>query len=425
MEMSDHRGRPRVVITGMGVITPIGHTVETFWDGLISGRSGVRKVTLFDASNCPCQIAAEVHDFDPAAYMGRKQARRMARGVQFAMAAAQQAFDAANLEIPATEWTRAGIVMGTAMGGFDMALSGVDTIRGKGWRRLGPTVLASSLPNMAAYYISKQYRVQGHTATVATACASGTQAIGMATDLIRQGRADLVICGGAEALLLEVTFAGFSAMRGLSVRNDEPTKALRPFDKDRDGFLIGEGAAILILERLDHALNRGAKACAEVLGSAASTDAYSIAIPDPEGAGAMRAMQWALEDAGVAPEEIDYINAHGTSTPVGDAVETLAIKRLFGKTAYRIPVSATKSMIAHSMGAAGAMEAVASVQTLLTGVIHPTINYETPDPDCDLDYVPNHARKADVRTILSNSFGLGGQNACLVLRRYEERDILT
>ncbi|NOZ05161.1 MAG: beta-ketoacyl-ACP synthase II [Chloroflexi bacterium] len=409
----------------MGVITPIGKSVETFWEGLVSGRSGVGPVTAFDAANYPCQIAAEVHDFDAADYVGRKTARRMARNTQFAVAAAQQAFADAGLTAPIEDSTHTGIVIGTALGGFDMSIGGVDTVRSKGWRKLGPTVVASSLPNMAAYYISKHYGIRGYTATVATACASGTQAIGTAVDLIRMGRADTMVCGGTEALVMEVSFAGFLAMRGLSTYDKEPSKALRPFDKNRDGFLMGEGAAILILESLEHALQRQAKIYAEVLGSSASADAYSIAIPDPNGTGAMQAMQWALEDALVEPEEIDYINAHGASTPVGDAVESRAIKRLFREEAYNIPVSATKSMIAHGMGAAGALEAVACIQTLRTGIIHPTINYETPDPDCDLDYVPNQAREADVRTSLSNSFGLGGQNACVVLRRYQERNAIS
>ncbi len=413
------------MITGMGVITPLGKSVETFWEGLVAGRSGVGRVTAFDAANYPCQIAAEVHDFDAADYVGRKTARRMARNTQFAVAAAQQAFADAGLTAPIEDSTQMGIVMGTALGGFDMSIGGVDTVRSRGWRRLGPTVVASSLPNMAAFHISKHFGIRGYTATVTTACASGTQAIGTAADVIRMGRADAVVCGGTEALVMEVSFAGFLAMRGLSTYDKEPSKALRPFDKNRDGFLMGEGAAILILESLEHALQRRAKIYAEVLGSSASADAYSIAIPDPDGTGAMQAMQWALEDALVEPEEIDYINAHGASTPVGDAVESRAIKRLFREEAYNIPVSATKSMIAHGMGAAGALEAVACVQTLRTGIIHPTINYETPDPDCDLDYVPNQARDADVRTSLSNSFGLGGQNACLVLRRYQERNAVS
>ncbi len=420
MEMLDHRGRVRVVVSGLGAITPLGLTVDSFWEGLLEGRSTVDRVTLFDASCYPCQIAAEVRGFDPRDYMDRKAARRMARGVQFGMAAAQQALADAELDPPVNNAERMGIVIGTAMGGFDMAMSGIDTVRKKGWRRVGPTVIAASLPNMPAFHISQRYGIRGYTGTVATACASGTQAIGMAADVIRHGRADVMLCGGAEALVIEMAFAGFSSMRGLSQRNDEPDKALRPFDKDRDGFLLGEAAAILILERLEHALDRGAHIYAELLGSATSADAYNIAIPDPEGLGAKNAMRWALDDAGVTPEEVDYINAHGASTPVGDAVETLAIKRLFGKAAYRIPVSATKSMIAHSMGSAGAVEALAGIKTISTGTIHPTINYETPDPDCDLDYVPNRARKADVRTVLSNSFGLGGQNACIVLRRFDE-----
>ncbi len=408
----DHQ---RVVITGMGVVSPLGCDVNVFWEALLAGRSGVARIQSFDVSDFPTQIGAEVRDFDPSTYIGRREARRMARCSQMAIVATLFALEDAGLQGGLPDPERVGVHLGTAEGGFDMAMQGVSLMQQRGWRRVMPFMLPETLPNMPSYHVSQFFGTLGHLGTCVAACASGTQAIYEASELIRRGVADIIITGGTEALINEFAFAGFCAMRGMSTRNHEPERAVRPFDADRDGFLMGEGAGILILERLDHARARGARAYAEVLGGATSSDAHHFAQPDPEGRGATRAMRWAVANAGLVPEQIDYINAHGTGTPIGDAVETKAIKQVFGERAYEVPVSSTKSMLAHGMGAAGAFEAIACVKTLQTQTIHPTINYETPDPECDLDYVPWEPRRARVRYTLSNSFGLGGQNACLVL----------
>jgi beta-ketoacyl-acyl-carrier-protein synthase II len=411
----------RVAVTGLGAITPLGLNVKDHWDGLVSGRSGITKVTQWDATGYPTQIAGEVKDFDPAQYMSPKEARRMARCSQMAIATAKEALADAGLSSFANRGERVGVIMGTAIGGFDMLLQGVDTFREKGVKRVSPFAIPESLANMPAHHISLHYGARGFNNTVVTACAAGTQAVGEAAQVIQLGRADLMLAGGAEAMLSTPhCIAGFTAMRGLSTRNDEPQRSMRPFDKERDGFVVGEGCAVLVLEEWEQAHARGAKIYAEVLGYAASSDAYDVAAPDPEGMGAVRAMRWAIEDAGVAPSQIDYINAHGSSTPIGDATETLAIKKLFGERAYAIPISSTKSMLGHSFGATGAVEAISCVLALHHQLIHPTINYETPDPQCDLDYVPNVARKTSVNYTLSNSFGLGGQNACLVMGKYPE-----
>jgi beta-ketoacyl-acyl-carrier-protein synthase II len=409
-----------VVVTGLGAVSPLGLSVSAFWQGLVSGRSGIRRVTQFDASDLPCQIAGEVPDFDPSAWMEVKEARRMSRASQFAVAATRQALSDAELDLARIDPDMTGVTMGTGFGGLDRVDVGLSTYRTKGFNRIGPFALISALPNMPAHHAGLLVGARGPTATVVTACASGTQAIGEAADTIRRGLSDVMLAGGVEGLIHVLTLAGFAAMRGLSTRhNDDPPRALRPFDRDRDGFIVSEGCAVLVLEELGHALRRGARIYAEVLGHAASADAHHVAAPDPTADGAVRAMRWALRDARVSPQQIDYINPHGSSTPIGDATETLAIKKLFGESAYSVPISSTKSMIGHALGAAGALEAVACVKTIETGTIHPTINYTTPDPECDLDYVPNQARAASVRTVLSNSFGLGGQNACLVLARYE------
>lgn len=407
--------RPQVVVTGLGAITPLGNSVESFWQSLLAGRSGVSPVTAFDASPFPTQIAAEVKDFDPADYMDRKEARRMARCSQMAVAATRRALADAGLSDGFADAERVAVLLGTAIGGFEHAYNGILMLQSGGWKRVNPFAIPSMLPNMPGHHVSTIFGTRGYISTVVTACASGTQAVVEAAHLIHRGVADVVITGGTEALINELTFAGFCAMRGMSTRNHDPERAIRPFDKDRDGFLIGEGAGVLVLEREDLARGRSARIYCRVLGGAASSDGFHMAHPDPEGAGAVRAMRWALQDAGVSPDEVDYINAHGPGTPVGDVVETKAIKTLFGERAYEIPISSTKSMIAHSMGAAGALEAIACVKTIETQTIHPTINHESPDPECDLDYVPEGPRTARVRHVLSNSFGLGGQNACLVL----------
>jgi 3-oxoacyl-[acyl-carrier-protein] synthase II len=417
--------RPRAVISGLGAISPLGLTTREFWEGLTSGRSGITRITQFDASGLPCQVAGEVKGFEPKRYMNFKEARRMSRSSQIAVATAREAMcDAGFADSTGSgrfdDPERVAVLLGTAIGGLDKADEGISTLRQQGYAKVNPFIVPNAVANMPAHHISQTYQTFGALNTVVTACAAGTQAVGEAAELIRRGAADVVISGGVDATICDWAIAGFSAVRALPVNyNDAPEKASRPFNKDREGFVYSEGCAIVVLEELEHARRRGAHIYAEVLGHASSSDAYHVIAPEPNAAGAVRAMRWALRDASVPAEEIDYINAHGTSTPANDVGETTAIKKLFGERAYNIPVSATKSMIGHSMGAAGALEAIACALTISTGVIHPTINYEHPDPDCDLDYVPNTAREAAVRTILSNSFGLGGQNACLVLRKFE------
>jgi 3-oxoacyl-[acyl-carrier-protein] synthase II len=413
--------RRRVVVTGMGAMTPLGLTMEETWEGLLAGRSGVGPITQFDASDLPVRIAGELKGFDPRQYIDFKEARRMSRCSQVAVATAQAALADAGLSLPlADEEERVGVLIGSGAGGLDRAIEGVDIFRAKGLARVNPFILTSSMVNMPSHHVSHWAGAKGPISTVVAACATGTQAVGEAAEFIRRGAADVMICGGVDALIHFAAIAGFCAMRALSARNDEPERASRPFDADRDGFIYSEGDAVLVLEALEHAQARGARIRAEVLGQASSSDAFHVAQPDPEGMGASRAMRWALEDAGLTPADVDYINAHGSSTPISDSIETQAIKRVFGERAYDVPVNSTKSMIGHAMGGAGAIEAAVCVLTVEQGMIHPTINLETPDPECDLDYVPEGARKAGVRVALSNSFGLGGQNACLVLGRYEE-----
>lgn len=412
--------RPRVVITGLGAITPLGLTVGELWDGLTAGRSGVTRITQFDAGKLPCQIAGEVKGFEPGKYINVKEARRMSRCSQFVLAAAKEAVAAAGLQGGILNPERSAVLLGTAVGGFEKFDEGIRIMRSQGYDRVSPFIPPAAIANMSAHHLSQTYHTLGPLNTVVTACASGTQAVGEACELIRRGAADLVLTGGVEATVADFMVGAFCSMRALPVNyNDAPERASRPFTKNREGFIFSEGCAILVLEKLEHAQARGAPILAEVLGHSSSSDAYHVAAPDPTGSGACRAMTWALENAGIPPESVDYINAHGTSTPANDLGETNSIKMVFGKRAYKIPVSSTKSMIGHPMGAAGAVEAAVCVLTIQHGVIHPTINYDTPDPECDLDYVPNVSRKADVRVALSNSFGLGGQNACLVLRRWE------
>jgi beta-ketoacyl-acyl-carrier-protein synthase II len=409
----------RVVVTGVGAMTPLALTLEETWEGLLAGRSGVHTITQFDASDSPTRIAGEIPGFEPQRYMDRKEARRMARASQVSVAVAQAALGDAAIDIPLTDGERVGVLMGTAVAGLEHAVSVVDEHRRRGWARVNPFTPIEMLPNMPSHHVSHLAGATGPISTEVAACASGTQAIGQAADFIRLGAADAMICGGVEALIHFLPFTSFCAMRALSTRNDEPEKASRPFDADRDGFIYSEGCAILVLESLEQARAREARIHAEVLGHGSSSDAYHIAQPHPEGRGAINAMRRALENASLTPADVDYINAHGTSTPINDAVETKAIKEVFGPRAYDVPISSTKSMIGHPMGGAGAIEAAVCIKTIQNGVIHPTINLETPDPECDLDYVPGQAREADVRVALSNSFGLGGQNACLVLGRFE------
>ena len=411
------RERRRVVVTGMGALTPLGESVAEFWDGLLAGRSGIGPMRLADPTDYPCRISGEVSGFDPERYVERKEARRMSRFSQLAIAATQEAAAQAGLR-DGIDPERMGVLLGNGNGGYPDIDAAMRVLVERGGMRITPFYFPMTLPNMAAANVSRAFGALGPSNTVTTACAASTQSIGDAAEIIRRGAADVMITGGAEAGISQLGLAGFCVMRALSTRNDEPERASRPFDAGRDGFVPAEGAGILIIEALEHALARGATPLAEVLGYGASSDAHHQFQPDEDGQGAARAVRWALEDAGVGPGEVDYVNAHGTSTPLNDASETRAIKQAFGEHAASVPISSTKSMIGHALGGAGGMEAVACVQSIRTGAIHPTINYETPDPECDLDYVPNEARRAKVRVVLSNSFGFGGQNACLVFGAY-------
>lgn len=408
----------RVVVTGMGVVTSLGSDPATFWNNLKAGKSGVSRIESFDVSEYPTQIAAEVRDFKPEDYIDRKEARRMDRFVQFAVAAGVMALKDAGLEAGRNvDPERMGVMVGSGIGGLGTWEDQHNVLLEKGPKRVSPFFIPMMIANMASGQISMITGAKGPNSTAVTACATGTHSIGDSFRLIRHGDADVMICGGAEAAIRPTGLAGFCAMRAMSTRNDEPEKASRPFDADRDGFVMGEGAGILVLESLEHAVRRGARIYAEVIGYGMSGDAFHITDPDPDGA--VRCMTRAMKDAGIQPEEIDYINAHGTSTPVGDRSETTAIKKAFGDYACKLAVSSTKSMTGHLLGAAGGIEAVILALTLDDGVIAPTINLDNPDPECDLDYVPNTARKADVRTALSNSFGFGGHNATIVMRKYE------
>jgi 3-oxoacyl-[acyl-carrier-protein] synthase II len=414
--------RNRAVITGLGAITPLGSSVDLYWNGLVSGKSGVRKITQFNASDFPCQIAGEIPDFDPEQYIEHKEARRLPRSAQIALASAIQAVNDSGLPETMPDGERAAVVYGTALGGIDQLDEGIIALRTQGLSRVNPFTLPFTIPNLAAFLIARQFQCYGPNSTIVTACATGTQTIGEAAELIRRNKADVVISGGTEALVKDYSVAGFCAMRALPVNyNDHPEAASRPFDAEREGFILSEGAGAVVVENLEHALLRKAHIYAEIVGLSSTSDAFHIAQPDPYGDGPARAMRWALEDAELAPSEIDYINAHGTSTPLNDSTETKAIKAVFGEHAHKLAISSTKSMIGHAMGASGALEAIASILTIIHGTIHPTINYTTPDPECDLDYVPNHVRKQQVRYVLSNSFGLGGQNACLILKKYTDQ----
>ena len=406
--------RTRVVVTGMGVMAPTGQNVEEYWDNLVSGVSGIGKITLCDASEFPNDIAGEVTGFDASQYANAKETRRMARFSQMAVAAAATAIENSGLNLSEEDGERLGVVMGNGNGGFPTTEENAETLFGRGGMRMSPFFVPMILPNMAAAQISRIYGLQGYTNTVITACAAGNQAIGEAAEVIRRGAADVVLGGGCEAGISRLGLGGFHVIRALSRYKGEPAQASRPFDADRDGFVPAEGAGVLVLESMEHAINRGANVIAEILGYGVSSDAFHAVQPDKNGEGAARAIKFALRDADLVPADIDYINAHGTSTPLNDASETKAIKKAFGESAYSVPISSTKSMTGHALGGAGAIEAVAVVKTIETGIIHPTINLTNPDENCDLDFVPNEARKVDVRSALSNNFGFGGQNACVV-----------
>ena len=417
---ADRNGRRRVVITGMGAISPLGVTVDELWQGLAEGRSGIGYVQSVDTSVYPVKIAGEVRGFNPEQYMDRKEGRRMARFSQFAVAASEEAVRGAGLGPGSVDPERMGVLLGNGYGGLPNTDEAVRTIVNRGGMRVDPFFMPKALPNMAAAAVTVHHQAKGYIGTIVTACAAATQAMGEATNVIRRGDADVMLTGGTEAGICELGMASFCVMKVLSTRHDDPTRASRPFDAKRDGFVSSEGAGIFVIEELEHAQARGAPILAEIIGFAATADAYHIVAPCADGDGAARCMRLALRDAGVAPEEIDYINAHGTSTQLNDASETRAVKSALGEHAYQVPLSSSKSMLGHALGASGALESIACVKTFQTGIIHPTINYEYPDPECDLDYVPNEKRKQDVRVILKNSFGFGGQNACLVFRRYED-----
>lgn len=408
----------RVVVTGVGAITPLGQSARSFWDNLLAGKSGIGPMTLCDPTDYPCRISGEVTDFVPEDYIAARDARRMARFSQMAVAAGLLAAEAAGFDLAREDPFRVGVVLGNGNGGFPTLEENCRILAARGGMRMSPFFFPMVLPNMAAANVGHYLGARGYNSTATTACAASNQAIGEALRLLRRGEADVIFAGGAEAGISQLGLAGFAVMRALSTRNDEPQKASRPFDARRDGFVPAEGSAILVLETLEHALGRGAHIEAELVGFGCTSDAGHLVQPEETGGSAAAAMRLALEDAKVGIEEVDYINAHGTSTPLNDAVETLAIKRLFGALAYRIPVSSTKSMIGHALGASGSLEAAACVSTIGTGKIHPTINYENPDPDCDLDYVPNQARSQQVKVVLSNAFGFGGQNACVVFKKY-------
>jgi 3-oxoacyl-[acyl-carrier-protein] synthase II len=410
----------RVVITGMGLVTPLGNDLLSNWERLLAGRSGIGTITRFDPAQLPVRIAGEVRNFEPSLYVEKRDIKKMEAFTLYAMAATQMAVDDARLKIDESMAERIGVLMGVGMGGIASLEEGHQLFLESGMRKLSPFMLPRLIANMAPGHIAIRFGAKGVNYVVTSACASGGHAIGEAYRLIRFGFQDAMLTGGAEATVTPLSVAGFAAMRALSTRNEEPERACRPFDRQRDGFVMSEGAGMLVLEEREAALGRGARVYAEVIGYGANADAYHITNPAPEGAGAARCMALALEDGGLRPQEVDYINAHGTSTPYNDVNETQAIKKVFREHATGLAVSSTKSMTGHLLGAAGAIEAAYTALTVYHGVAPPTINYEHPDPECDLDYIPNCARTMRVRVALSNSFGFGGTNACLALRRHED-----
>ncbi|MCY4064559.1 MAG: beta-ketoacyl-[acyl-carrier-protein] synthase family protein [Chloroflexi bacterium] len=420
MEMT-RNGRKRVVITGLGVVSPLGNK-DSFWDAIAAGTSGIRKLQNIETEHLNVKIGAEIRDFDSSDTIPPKQARRMGRATQFAIVAAVMAVNDAGLAVETVGEIghRVATLIGTTLGSYEVGESGIKAWRDSGYKRANPMSIVNALPNMPGHYVSRMLNAVGPLVTPSVACATGIQVVGEACDLIQLGKCDLAIAGAVDAVMFDYILAGFSATRALTRDyNDAPEQASRPFDANRSGFVLGEGGAVFIVESLERARERGAKVYAEILGYGASSDAYHVAAPDPNGGGAKRAMQWALDDAKTAPSEIEYINAHGSSTQANDAIETAAVKHVFGEYAYRIPVSSTKSMIGHAMAGCGSLEISACLMSLERELLHPTVNYDTPDPACDLDYVPNEARRVPgIRTIMSNSFGLGGQNASIILRKF-------
>lgn len=411
--------KKRVVVTGIGAITPIGIGKDAYWQALKLGKSGIDRISKFDPSDYDTQIAAEVKDFDPNQYIDKKEAKRMDRFTQFAVAASKMALEDAAIDTEKIDPYRFGVVLGSGIGGIETLEKEHEKLLTKGPGRVSPFFIPMMISNIGAGQVSMTFGAKGPNTTVVTACASSTNSIGEAFKIIQRGDGDIMITGGAEASITPLSIAGFCSMKAMSTRNDDPKGASRPFDKDRDGFVMGEGAGILILEELEHALKRGAHIYGEIVGYGMSADAYHITAPAPEGEGAARAMKNALIDAHIQPEAVDYINAHGTSTPYNDKFETMAIKSVFGEHAYRLAVSSTKSMTGHLLGAAGAIEAIACIMAINDHFLPPTINYTTPDPECDLDYVPNKGREREVNYALSNSLGFGGHNASILFKKYE------
>ena len=416
----------RVVVTGLGALTPLGNTAEEFWAGLVQGRSGIGPITKFDAHakdahgayRYPTRIAGEIRNFDPLNFVDKKEARRLDPYLQYAVASSVMAVQDAGFDLAKIDGARFGVIVGSGIGGITTLLDGEHILQEKGPERVSPFLIPMLIVNMASGLISMRFGAKGPNTSVVTACATGNHAIGDAFKVIERGDADLMIAGGAEAIIVPLTMAGFCAMKAMTNRNDDPPRASRPFEADRDGFVPSEGAGIVVLEALEHARRRDARIYAEIVGYGASADAHHMTAPDPDGDGALRAMAGAMRDAGLEPTAIGYINAHGTSTPYNDKFETIAIKRLFGEHAGRLAVSSTKSMTGHLLGAAGGVEAIATTLALHHGILPPTINYEKPDPECDLDYIPNQARKQDVDFALSNAFGFGGTNATLAFKKY-------
>jgi 3-oxoacyl-[acyl-carrier-protein] synthase II len=408
----------RVVVTGLGAVTPVGIGKDAFWTNLCAGVSGISRVSSFNVDDYPTQIGAEIMDFDPHEYVDRKEARRMDRFGQFAVAAARLALDDAKMDVDKIDAERAGVSVGSGIGGIITIEEQIAVLKEKGPRRVSPFFVPMLIANMASGYISIEFGLKGPNTTIVTACATGTHSIGEAYKTIQLGAADVMLAGGSEAAFTPIAFAGFCSMKAMSTRNNEPLRASRPFDRERDGFVMGEGSGVLVLESLEHALARGATIYAEVAGYGLSGDAYHITAPDPDGSGQKRCMAMALADADMAPEEVDYINAHGTSTGLNDKTESAAIKTIFGEHAYKLAVSSTKSMTGHLLGAAGGVEAVACAMAIQEGMVPPTVNYENEDPECDLDYTPNQPVKRDVSVTMSNSFGFGGTNACIILKKF-------
>jgi 3-oxoacyl-[acyl-carrier-protein] synthase II len=414
-----NRMQRRVVVTGLGTYNPLGNDTETTWAKITQGQSGIGPITLFDASDYKTRFAGEVKEFDPEALFGRKEARRMSRVTQLALAAAQQALADAQLTITEANRDRIGVIIGSGMGSLEPIVDNVNTLNERGHGRVSPFFVPMMLADTPAATVSIAHNLRGPNMSIATACATGNNVIGEAAKMIQRGATDVMVAGGAEAAILPVAMAGFSVMKALSTRNDAPEKACRPFDLNRDGFVTSEGTAVLILESLDHAQNRGASIYGEILGYGTSADAYHISMPAADGSGASAAIQSALDSAGLTPADINYINAHGTSTHLNDKGETAAIKTVFGEQAYNVPVSSTKSMHGHLLGAVGVLEAIICLKSMEAGLLPPTINYETPDPNCDLDYVPNTARPAAINIAMSNGFGLGGHNATIILAKWQ------